>query len=80
MGYLVHIYSVKGFNFDGIDFLMSKYGHQYDVFCDVMIIQERYKFGISFTENIQDGINLCGKARYTNWAKFLFQQKYKYPV
>jgi len=69
IGYLVHIYSVKGFNFDGIDFLMSKYGHQYDVFCDVMIIQERYKFGISFTENIQDGINLCGKARYTNWEK-----------
>jgi len=69
VGYLENIIFIKGLDFDGIYFLLEKYGHQFDVFCDVLIMQEAHDIDTSFIENIQGGVNLCGKARHANWEK-----------
>jgi len=73
VGYLDDVYALKGLNFDGINFLIGKYSHQFDVFCDVLITQELEELNSNFIENIQDGVNLCGKARYKDWEKIELQ-------
>jgi len=69
MWYLLELYNMKGMHFDGIYFLMGKYGHQFDVFCGVLIMQEPDVLNSNFIDNIQDGVNLCGKVRYGNLGK-----------
>jgi len=67
--YLQNLYSSKGLNFYGVDFLIWKYGHQFDIFCDVLIMQEPDELNSNFIEILQDSVNLCGKAQNMKWEK-----------